>query len=61
MEAVQYIQHRVVDGTYRATLYWKVENSKVYIKEGDEWLETKVPVVFIKDYETTPNLKRGLE
>lgn len=50
MEGMQYIQHRVIDGTYQAVMYWKVMNGVVYIKEGEAWKETAVPVKFVKDF-----------
>lgn len=51
MEGMQYIQHRVVDGVYQAVLYWKIQNGMVFIKEGESWKETSVPVKFVKDFE----------
>jgi hypothetical protein len=51
MEGMQYLEHRVVDGVYRAVMYWKIETGKVYIKEPDGWRETAVPVQFVKDFE----------
>jgi len=45
----EYIQHRVVNGTYQARLYWRVQDGIVYVKEPDGWLPTKIPVEFLKE------------
>lgn len=52
MEGMQYLQHRVVDGVYQAVLYWKIQNGTVYVKEGQSWKETAIPVKFVKDFES---------
>lgn len=55
MEGAQYLQHRVIDGTYQAILHWKVSDGIVYIQEPEGWKPTKVPVQFIKDIDLFHN------
>jgi len=51
MEGMQYIQHRVIDGSYQALLHWRVVNGVVEIKEPYGWKPTKIPLKFVKDFE----------
>jgi len=61
MEGMQYIQHRVVDGTYRAVLHWRGVNGVVLVKQADgSWLETTIPVNFVKDYEPPISAKEKI-
>lgn len=53
MEGMQYIQHRVIDGTYQAVINWRVKCGIVEIKQPDGWLKTTIPVKFVKDFELT--------
>jgi hypothetical protein len=34
-----------------------VENGIVYVKEPDNWLPTKIPVEFVKDFELNDTLE----
>jgi len=61
MEGVQYLDHRVIDGVYRAVLHWKVLGGAVFIKEGQSWKETSIPVEFIKDFPDPTAPYRGEE
>lgn len=51
VEGTQYIQHRVVDGTYFATLHWRINESVVEINQNGAWIPTDIKVNFIRDAE----------
>jgi len=51
MEGIQYIKHRVTNGTYQAFLRWRLVDGAVWIKQPNEWILTDIPVEFIKDFE----------
>lgn len=50
MEGVQYLQHRVVDGTYQAVMRWRINEGVVsYMDKKGHWIETDIPVRFLED------------